>query len=88
MISETSSLKPSSLSDFTTLVYVMVGKIVEDGESAVKLLGEDDAYHLVGEGHLRKGNLSLGKGVNLGGEAIGASYNKDKATAHGIHSLL
>ena len=37
---------------------------------------------------MRKGNLSLSKGVNLGGEAIGASDDKDEATAHGIHSLL
>ena len=69
-------------------LYVVVGEIVEDGKGTVELLGEDDTYHLVRKGHLRKGNLSLGKGVYLGREAIGASDDKNEAAAHGVHPLL
>ena len=67
---------------------MMVRQVVEYGEGTVELLGEDDTYHLVREGHLRKGNLALGKGVHLGRETVGASDDKDKTTAHGVHSLL
>lgn len=81
------------LSIRTTLVVilgsdVMVGKIFEDGKGAIELLGEDDAHHLMGEGHLRKGYFALGKGIYLRGKSIRSSYNEDEATAHGIHSLL
>ena len=69
-------------------LYVVVGEIVEDGKGTVELLDKDNAYHLVGKGHLRKGYLALGKGVNLGGEAIGTSDDKDETAAHGVHPLL
>ena len=36
----------------------------EDGEGAVKLLGKEEAYHLVGEGHLRQGKHFIGAVVD------------------------
>ena len=39
---------------------VVVGFAFEDGEGAVELFGEEEAYHLVGEGHLGDGLLLLG----------------------------
>ena len=32
----------------------MVGLALDDGAGAIDLLGEDEPYHLVGEGHLRE----------------------------------
>lgn len=33
-------------------LLVMIGEVVEDAEGAIELLHEDEADHLVGEGHL------------------------------------
>ena len=55
----------------------MVGQVVEDGECAVELLGKDDAYHLVREGHAREGYLAVGCGVHGIGEAVRATDDED-----------
>ena len=34
-------------------LLVVVGLSLDDGAGAIDLLGEGEAYHLVGEGHLR-----------------------------------
>ena len=66
----------------------MIGQIIEYRQGTIELLGKDDAHHLMREGHLRQGDLALGKTVDLGREAIGTTDDKDKAAAHGIHTLL
>ena len=38
--------------------------MVEDGEGAVELLHEEEAHHLVVEGHLRQGYLVVGGGID------------------------
>ena len=43
---------------------VVVGFVVEDGEGSVELLHEEEAYHLVVEGHLRQGYLVVGGGID------------------------
>ena len=64
--------------------FVVVGFVVENGEGTVELLGEDEADHLVREGHWGKGELLVGSGIDLGREAVGASDEEDKATCEGV----
>ena len=45
-------------------LFVMIGLAFYDGAGAVDLLGEGEAYHLVGEGHLRKAELFVGTTVD------------------------
>ena len=35
-------------------LFVVIGFALDDGAGAIDLFGEDEAYHLVGEGHLRE----------------------------------
>ena len=63
---------------------VVVGFVVENGEGTVELLGEDEADHLVGEGHGGKGELVVGAGIDLGGESVGASDEEDEAAGGGV----
>ncbi len=58
---------------------MVVGLTFDDGAGAIDLLGEGEAYHLVGEGHLRETELFVGTAVNGGGEAVGASDDEDEA---------
>ena len=66
----------------------MVWLVVEDGESAVELLHEKEAHHLVVEGHLRQGDFVVGNGVNRGREAEGAADDEDEGAGAGIHLFL
>ena len=59
----------------------------DDGAGAVDLLGEDEAYHLVREGHLGEGELFVGTGVDGRGEAVWASDDEDES-AGGVALLL
>ena len=59
-----------------------------DGHGAIELLDEDEAHHLVGEGHLGEGNLLDGLGIDFGREAVGTAYDEDEALADGVHLLL
>ena len=43
--------------------FVVVRLAVEDGHGAVELLGEDEAYHLVRECHLRERDFLIGSGI-------------------------
>ena len=63
---------------------MVVGFVVEDGEGAVELLGEDEADHLVREGHGGKGELLVGSGIDLGGEAVGTTNEEDEAACDGV----
>ena len=63
---------------------VVVGFVVENGEGTVELLCEDEADHLVGEGHRGKGELLVGSCIDLGREAVGAPDEEDKATCEGV----
>ena len=40
--------------------FVMVRGMVQDGEGAVELFGEEGAYELVGEGHARTRKHGIG----------------------------
>lgn len=60
----------------------------EDGEGAVKLLGKEEAYHLVGEGHLRQGKHFIGAVVDCLREAVRAANDEYKAFAPRRHFLL
>ena len=59
-------------------LLVVIGLAFDDGAGAVDLFGEDKAYHLVGEGHLREGELFVGAGIDGRGEAVGASDDEDE----------
>ena len=66
----------------------MVRFVVEDGEGAVELLHEEEAYHLVVEGHLRQGYLVVGGGIDGGGKAKSPSHDKGKGAGAGVHLFL
>ena len=54
----------------------------------IELLDKDEAYHLVREGHLGEGQFVAGFSVDVGREAVGATYDEDKALVDGLHFLL
>ena len=58
-------------------LLVVVWLVVEDGESAVELLHEKEAHHLVVEGHLRQGYLVVGGGID--GDVAEADFQSDSA---------
>ena len=44
---------------------MVVGLTAENGHGAVELLGEDEAYHLMGAGHRGERNLLASASVHL-----------------------
>ena len=66
---------------------MMIGLAFDDGAGAVDLFGEDQADHLVGEGHLGEGQLFVGSGIDGWGEAVGAADDEDEA-AGGVTLLF
>ena len=60
-------------------LLVVIGFALDDGAGAVELFGEDEAYHLVGEGEARQGYLLVGTLIDGRGEAVGASDDEDEA---------
>ena len=70
------------------MLVVVVGLVVEDGEGAVELFDEEEAHHLVVEGHLGEGYLVVCHVVDAGGEAEGTADDEDKAAGAGVHLLL
>lgn len=54
----------------------------------IQLLDKDEAYHLVGKGHLGKGEFVIGLGIDIGRETVWASDDEDEAFADGLHLLL
>ena len=70
------------------LLLMVIGQVIEYRQGAVKLLGKDDPYHLVREGHLRQRNLALGSTIYLAGESVGPSDDEYQSAAHRVHALL
>ena len=56
---------------------------LEDGAGAVELLDEDQADHLVAEGHEREGDLLVGTAVDGRGEAVGTSDDEYQSAGSG-----
>ncbi len=67
---------------------MVVGFTSEDGHGAVELLSEDQAYHLMGEGHLGEGYFLAGAVVDLGGETVRPTNDEDESALHRRHLLL
>ena len=67
---------------------MMIGLAAHDGVGAVDLLDEKEADHLMGEGHLGEGYLTLGGLINAGRESVGPSDEEDEALGYGLHLLL
>ena len=70
-----------------SVLFVMVGLVVQDGHGPVDLFGEDEAYHLMGERHARKGNLFRRGGVDTRREAIGAAHHENEPFQSRCHLL-
>ena len=56
---------------------MVVGFVVEDGEGAIELFGKEQAYHLVGERHLRKRDHFIAPFVHRRGEAVRTADNEE-----------
>ena len=63
-------------------LFMMIGFAAQDGHGAVELLDEEEAHHLVGEGHEGEGELFGGQGVDGGGESVGAADYEHEAPGH------
>ena len=60
---------------------------LDDGASTIERLGEDEAHHLVGEGHLGEGNLLVGSAIDGIGETVWATNDKDKSASRCLLAL-
>ena len=67
---------------------MMIGFTTDDGKSAIELLDEEEANHLVRKGHLRERDLALSSGIDAGREAIRTADKQDEALRHGLQTLL
>ena len=54
--------------------------MAEDGEGAVKLLGKEQAYHLMGKRHLRERDHFIAPFVHRRGEAVGPADDENQTT--------
>lgn len=61
-------------------LFVVVRLASQDGHGTVNLLDEDEANHLVGEGHPGEGNLFLCRQINHGRESVRTADDEDDAT--------
>ncbi len=66
---------------------MMVWLALDDGACTIDLFGEDEAYHLMGEGHARKGYFLVAAVVHFFRESVRTSDDKDETTG-GILLLL
>lgn len=64
---------------------VVVGFAFEDGEGAVELFGEEEAYHLMGEGHLGDRKTAVGGFVGFGGESERPADHEHEVAHARIH---
>ena len=55
----------------------MIRFAFQDGEGTVELLDENQAYHLVAEGHGRERYFGVGAVVNLLREAVRSAHDED-----------
>ena len=67
---------------------MVVGEVTQDGEGAVVLFDEDEAHHLVGEGHAGEGEAGVGGVIDGGREAVGSADDEDEAAGQRGHLLL
>ena len=49
---------------------------IEDGHRPIELFDEDEADHLMGEGHLTEGDLFRGGPIDRFAKAIGTSHHE------------
>ena len=75
-------------SDFFLLLFVVVGFVVEDGEGPVELFGEQQADHLVGEGHFGEGDFVRCRGVGFGRETVRPAGDEHQVADSGVHFSL
>lgn len=71
-----------------TLLFVVVGFVVEDGHGAVDLFDEEEADHLVGEGHFGEGEFFVGAFVDAIGEAVRSTDDEDDLAGTAVHVVL
>ncbi len=62
------------------MLFVVIRLSADDGARPVYLFGEDEAHHLVGEGHPGQRNLLVGPVVDASGKAVRASDDEDEAS--------
>ena len=67
---------------------MVVGLVVEDGEGAIELFGKEQAYHLMGERHLRKRDHFIAPFVHRRGEAVRTADNENQTAGAGSHALV
>ena len=60
-------------------LIMVIRQVVYDCVRSVELFHEQQAYHLVREGHLRERQFLMRGVVNLGGKAVRAANNEYKA---------
>ena len=66
---------------------MVVGFTFYNSACAIERLGEDEAHHLVGEGHLGEGYLLVGTAVYGIGESVGAADDEDESASRGLLAL-
>lgn len=58
---------------------VVVWLAAHNCHGAVDLLGEEEAYHFVGERHARERNFAVGAVIESAGKSVRPSYDENKA---------
>ena len=66
----------------------MIGFTPHDGDRTVELLCKNRSNHLMRESHLRKGQLGIGPGIEVGGESVSAADHEDQVPGPPRNPLL
>ncbi len=56
----------------------MIRLTLDDGASAIELLGENKAHHLMRKGHLREGKFLVGTSIDIGRESVRTADDEHK----------
>lgn len=67
--------------------FVVIRFSLDNRAGTIDLLGEDDTYHLVGEGHSGKRYLTICPGIDGIAEAVGTADDKDQLTGYALAVL-
>ena len=67
---------------------MVIGFVVENGEGAVDLLGEDRPHDLVRKGHARKGQTGVGAFVDLLRESVRSADDQHQTFHAAVHAFL
>ena len=67
--------------------FVVVRFALDNRAGTIDLLGEDDTYHLVGEGHSGKRYLTICPGIDGIAETVGTADDKDQLTGYALAVL-